>query len=136
MDWATINLSPEDAEAFEAVANGLHVAPDELLRRLALRVVEADRTARSYGLSGLAYWTTGDQALRITTDYPLDVLPVDIRETEFMWPPDLPFPWTAEHCKAAVLGYQVRWGGDFDDFLQKLRGKWEMIDGYAVLHQS
>lgn len=52
-----------------------------------------------------------------------------------MWPGDEPFPWTAVECKAAVLGYEVKWSGSFDDFLHHVRGRWEMSDGYGVLWQ-
>ena len=110
-------------------------APD-LLRQMARKVIEADRTMKSHGLSGLAYWATGAEAVRAAAGHAPAALPTNIRETGFMWPADKSFPWTAEECKAAVIGYQVKWRGDFDDFLTHLRGKWETIDGYVGPHQS
>lgn len=65
----------------------------------------------------------------------MGALPTDVRPTDFMWPPDRPFPWTADECKAAVIGYEVRWRGTTDNLLMHLRGKWELVDGYAVLYQ-
>ena len=62
-------------------------------------------------------------------------LPLDVRPTGFMWPADVRFPWSAEECRAAVLGYRVRWTGSLDDFDNRLRGEWEMSDGYAYLLQ-
>ncbi len=50
-------------------------------------------------------------------------------------PPDVAFPWSAEECRAAVLGYQVKWTGSRDDIDNRLRGLWEMFDGYAFLLQ-
>ena len=56
-------------------------------------------------------------------------LPLDVRPTGFLWPADVRFPWSAEECRAAVLGYQVRWTGGLDDFDNRLRSEWEMSDG-------
>lgn len=135
-DWAaTIGLASPQAAAFEAVATGLEISPQELLRLLAERVVETDAELRGAGLKGIGYWATGTEAVRVALDTGLDGLPTDLRETGFMWPADKPFPWTAEECKAAVIGYGVRWRGEFDDFNNRLRGSWEMSDGYAFLLQ-
>ena len=49
---------------------------------------------------------------------------------------DKPFAWSAEACRAAMIGYAVKWPGSFADFRISLRGKWEMSDGYAALWQA
>jgi hypothetical protein len=34
-----------------------------------------------------------------------------------------------------VIGFEVQWPGGFDDFVQRLRGLWEMHDGFGYLLQ-
>jgi hypothetical protein len=58
----------------------------------------------------------------------------DFRESGTMWPSDEPFPWSDAHCAAAVRGYQVRWPGSRVAFY-RLRGKWQLVHGHAVLYQ-
>ncbi len=135
--WAgALGLPPALAAEFARLATAMGSEPAAVLRAMAARLVEADRGMRALGLRGVAYWASGAAAARAAADAGLGGLPLDLRPTGFMWPADVSLPWTAEECRAAVLGYKVRWKGDFDHFLRLLRGDWEMADGYAYLRQS
>jgi len=138
--WAAaIGLETEQAAAFARLAADMGLDAPALLRVMIARVAEADRDMRRHGLGGLGNWAGISAGRRgaagVVADHALDGLPLDIHPTEFMWPVDVPFPWSAEECRAAVIGYEVKWRGSFDDFLTRLRGLWEMSDGYAVLRQ-
>ncbi|MCW3477552.1 hypothetical protein [Limobrevibacterium gyesilva] len=85
--------------------------------------------------TGIGASIGGRETIKLAAAHAIDALSLDIRPSGFMWPRDKPFLWTPEECRAAVMGYQVKWKGDFDDFLKLLRGKWQMLDGYAFLHQ-
>ena len=110
-------------------------SPPVILNKMVAHVLEVDRQLGHYGLRGLPGWITQEQGVDRLLDHGIDSLPIDIRPTGFMWPADKAFPWSAEECKAAVIGYAVKWHGDFDDYWNHLRGKWEMSNGYAFLHQ-
>jgi hypothetical protein len=99
---------------------------------MAERAIATDEDMRALGLRGVAHWTSGRGATDVAAEHGLRGLPLDVRPTGFMWPADVPVPWSAEECRAAVLGYQVKWKGDFNN---RLRGEWEMSDGYAFLLQ-
>jgi hypothetical protein len=134
--WASaISVAEEDARVFEALAQSLGMAAAELLRGLVQRVVNFDDEMRRHGVEGLAYWTAREEAREVITDVALQALPMTIRESGFMWPADKPFPWTAEECRAAVLGYEVRWRGKLDN-IEHVRGRWEITEGFVYLHQS
>lgn len=135
--WADgLNIPPEQVAEFRSLAEALESSPEGLLRLMIAQVIGLNRQLGEHGLRGFSGWASARDASEDTADYSVYGLPVDIRPTGFMWPSDKPFPWTAEECRAAVLGYQVKWHGDFDDFCERLRGKWEMSDGYAFLHQT
>jgi hypothetical protein len=135
--WLTgLNLTAEDAAAFRALAEGMGSSPPEILKKMVAHVLEVDRHLGNYGLRGLPGWITREQSVDRLLDHVIDGLPIDIRPTGCMWPADKAFPWSAEECKAAVIGYAVKWNGDFDDLWNHLRGKWEVSGGYAFLHQS
>ena len=137
LSWAeAIGLPPDVAASFTRLAASLDSTPAEVLRQMVARVIALDRTLGAQGLAGFAAWTSKPEAVQATVDHALGGLPLDIRPSHFMWPPEKPFPWTADECRAAVIGYEVKWKGEFDDFLNLLRGKWEMADGYAFLHQT
>jgi len=138
--WATaLGLSPEKATAFARLATAMGSSPADIIRAMIDRVVELDTNLQRHGLSGgIAYWVRNnadrEQARMIAADTGINALPLDVRPTEVIWPTDVPFPWSAEECLAAVLGYQVKWRGTADDILERLRGKWELsADGYALL---
>lgn len=134
--WAAgLDLSAEQVAEFARLATAMGSSPAEVLRRMVQRVIEMDQMMRNVGLRGVAGWLTGGDAAEVAAHQGVHGLPLDIRPSSFMWPSEIPFPWTAEECRAAVLGYEVKWKGDFDDFLHRLRGLWEMSDGYAFLRQ-
>jgi hypothetical protein len=134
--WAAgLGLPPGRADAFVRLAAAMGSDPTSLLRLMAERVIRMDEEMRAHGLRGVAYWVSGREAAKVAAEYGLHGLPLDVRPTSFMWPPEIPFPWSAEECRAAVLGYEVRWAASFDDFLHRLRGMWEMSDGYVFLLQ-
>lgn len=134
--WASGLGIPEDiAERFETLARELGLSAGDLIGMMVARVAGVDADLRQVGLHGLASWRTREEAADAIVHTAVQALPTDVRPTSLMWPPGLPFPWTADECKAAVIGYEVRWRGTFDDFLTRLRGEWEMDDGYAFLRQ-
>ena len=139
--WAAaLGLEPDRAAAFARLAADMGLNAPALLRVMIARVAEADRDMHRHSLGGLGDWAAIDAGGRgaaawFVANYVLGGLPLDIRPTQFMWPADVPFPWSAEECRAAVIGYEVKWRGSFDDFPNRLRGLWEMSDGYAVLRQ-
>jgi len=135
--WAAaLALPPEQAAEFARLAAALGSEPAEVLRAMVGRLVEADRGMRALGLRGVGHWASGAAAARVAADAGIAGLPLDVRPTAFMWPADVPFPWSAEECRAAVLGYEVKWKGDPEGFDRLLRGDWEMLGGYAFLRQA
>ena len=135
--WAgALGLPPPLAAEFARLAAAMGSELAAVLRATGGRVVEVDRDMRALGLRGVGYWASGAATARVAADEAIGGLPLDVRPTGFMWPADVPFPWSAEECRAAVLGYKVRWKGDLDHFDRLLRGDWEMSDGYADLRQS
>ena len=134
--WASgLSIPADIAGRFETFARELDLSAGDLIGMMVARVVAVDADLRQVGLHGLASWGTREEAADAVAHTAVQALPTDVRPTGFMWPPDLPFPWTSDECKAAVVGYEVRWRGTFDDFATRLRGKWEMSDGYAFLRQ-
>jgi hypothetical protein len=134
--WATaIGLSAEQAEQFGRVAAELEMSPAEILKLMVERVIRLDRDVSRHALPSLKKWLSTGELADDVAEEALSGLPLNIRPSGFMWPSNKPFPWTAEECKAAVIGYEVKWPGDFDDFLNLLRGLWEMDEGYAFLKQ-
>jgi hypothetical protein len=138
--WATaLGLPPEKATAFARLATAMGSSPADIIRMMIDRVIEVDTNLKQCGLTGgLAHWvskeTDRERARVMAAETAIEGLPLDIRPTEVIWPTDVPFPWSAEECLAAVLGYQVKWRGTADDILERLRGKWELsADGYALL---
>lgn len=130
--WAAgLGLPPEQASAFARLAAAMGSDPAAVPRLMVGRVIGVDEDMRGLGLRGIAHWTRGHGA----AEAGLRGLPLDVRPTGLMWPADVRFPWSAEECRAAVLGYRVRWTGSLDDFDNRLRGEWEMSDGYAYLLQ-
>jgi hypothetical protein len=126
---------PENEEReFRAIAEGLRMSAIDLLSLLARRVVECDRSMRHYDIKGIAFWRTEAEREREVSDIALGCLPIDVKESWCMWPADKVFPWSAMEYKEAVLGYEVRWPLGLDEF-NLIRGKWELIDGYASLYQ-
>jgi hypothetical protein len=135
-DWLTgLNLTAEDAAAFRALTEAMGSSPPEILKKMVAHVLAVDQGMKGLGLRGISGWVTPDQAVEGLVDHSFDGLSLAIRPSGFMWPVDKPFPWSPVECMAAVIGYEVKWHGDFDDFWNLLRGKWEMSNGYAFLHQ-
>jgi hypothetical protein len=128
-----IGMPHDEEREFRAIADGLGMSAADLLRLLARRVVESDRSMRRYDINGIAFWRAGAQREREVSDIALMALPIDIKDDLCMWPADKAFPCSALECKAAVLGYEVRWPFGLDE-LSLIRGKWELIDGYASLY--
>ena len=134
--WASGLGMPEDTAArFETIAREFDLSAATLVGMLVARVVEVDAELRLHGLTGLSHWRTREKVEDMVVPTAMEALPIDVRPTSFMWPADRPFPWTADECRAAVLGYEVRWRGTAEELLVHLRGKWEMSGGYAVLYQ-
>jgi len=134
--WASGLDMPQDVAArFETIAGEFDLSAATLVGMLVARVVEVDAELRLHGLTGLSHWRTREKVEDMVVPTAMEALPIDVRPTSFMWPADRPFPWTADECKAAVLGYEVRWRGTSDDLFVHLRGKWEASGGYAVLYQ-
>lgn len=134
--WAVaLNIPPDAATEFKRLAAAMNLSPADVLRKMVARVIGFDSELGPHGLSGLETWVHASKAVDDAVGHSIGALPLNIRPTTFMWPSDKPFPWTAEECRAAVIGYEVKWPGDFGDFLNLLRGKWEFAEGYAVLYQ-
>jgi len=134
--WVSgLGVPAETAGRFEKIAEELDLSAADLIGTMVAGVVEADERMRRFGLHGVGAWGTKRDAADALARQAVDALPIDVRPSGFMWPRDVPFPWTADECKAAVIGYQVRWRGEAGDFSTRLRGLWEMSDGYAFLLQ-
>lgn len=131
-----LGLTPEQITAFALLAERLGMFSATLLWHMVTRLLAADRERGQFGFATMTALMPLVSIIEIVTEYALRTLPLTIRPSGFMWPADKPFPWTEAQCKAAVLGYEVKWPGDFDDFFTLVRGKWEMSDGYAFLHQT
>jgi hypothetical protein len=129
-----VGMPEAEEREFRAVAEGFGMSPSDLLRLLARRVVESERWLRQYEIGSVASWATGARRKQELADDSLRVLPLDIKERWCLWPVDSPFPWSAVECRAAVLGYEVRWPLGLAEF-NLLPGKWELLDGYARLFQ-
>jgi hypothetical protein len=130
-----LDLSSDAATEFKRLAAAMNLSPADVLRKMVVRVIGFDSELGAHGLSATETWVRASKAVDQAAGHAIGALPLNIRPTTFMWPPDKPFPWTAEECRAAVIGYEVKWPGDFDDFLNLLRGKWEFAEGYVVLYQ-
>lgn len=125
--WAAgLGLTEEQEAEFAQLAAAIDLEPTEVLRAMVSRAVEMDRKLRAVGLPGIGFWTHGREAADVAADHGVAGLPLDIRPSGFMWPAGVPFPWSAEECHAAMIGYEVKWKGSFDDFSNLLR--WEMGD--------
>jgi hypothetical protein len=136
--WAVaLNIAATEAAEFGRLAATMGLSPVDILKMMVERVIRFDRTLGAYGLRGLDSWVSKHEVAGGAVDDAIRGLPLDIRPTGFMWPSDRPFPWTADECRAAVLGYAAKWSGDLNDFHSLVRGKWETTsDRYAVSHQS
>jgi len=137
--WAAaLDLNPETAASFERIAGELRIAPASLLGKMAEHLIDLDRHLGAHGLEGVGRMTQvlEGEAADWAAARSIDALGLKVRQTGFMWPADKSFPWTAEECKAAVLGYAVKWHGSLDDVFTNLRGKWQTWDGYVMLYQS
>lgn len=128
-------LTTEQAAEFARLAAAMGSNPAEILGMMVRRAVEMDREMRMLGLRGISHWVSGREAAGVAADHGVHGLPLDIRPSGLMWPAEIPFPWSAEECRAAVIGHEVKWKGGYD-FLHRLRGTWEMLDGYAFLRQT
>lgn len=137
--WASaLALNPETAASLERIAGELKITPAALLGKMTEHLIYIDRHLRTHGLGEIGPSTqmlAGEAADRAARNS-IDAIGLKVQPTGFMWPMGKPFPWTAEECKAAVLGYAVKWPGSLDDVFTTLRGKWETSDGYAMLCQS
>jgi len=121
--WATDLDWPEELiQRFEVISQRLDLSPADLLARMMKQVVRMEDQLERYGVSGAGLWETKADMIVALAEHSTEALPADIRRSGFMWPSDLAFPWSADECKAAVIGYEVRWHGDFEDFVNKLRG--------------
>ena len=129
-------MPDETAERFTTVSERLGISASELIAMVVAHAVATGGRMRQIGLSGIARWGNRDGRIGVVVQESTSALPTDIRPSGFMWPADKPFAWTAEECRAAVIGCEVRWPGSPDGFTNQLRGRWEMADGYAVLWQS
>lgn len=138
--WADgLGLPVGEAAEFARIGAAMGPKPAEVLRLMVGSVVRVDRDLRALGLDhGVAHWhrAGGQEGAEAAANYGVHGLPLDVRPSGFIWPADVPFPWSADECRAAVLGYEVRWRGDPDDVLHRLRGSWEMSGGYAFLRQT
>jgi hypothetical protein len=126
-------LPQEALAAFGEIAHRLGRDPDDLLVKMVQKVVTVDRDLKRAGLKGIGYFLGKINPDEVSAAA-ATAISGDIRESGFMWPSDKPFPWSDADCAAAVRGYEVRWPLSRDEFYL-LRGKWEMVNGYAVLHQ-
>lgn len=95
---------PGRASAFAGLAAALGHDPAALLRRMVERFVAMDEDMRALGLRGVAPWTSARGAAETVAERALRALPCDVRTTGLIWPPDVPFPWSAEERRDAVLG--------------------------------
>jgi hypothetical protein len=90
------------------------------------RTAPSDGPRTGYqGLRGKAGWVTGCRMARATRCRPSAARhPADKRHV------------ARRQNVSPNAGYRVEWKGDFDDFLDQLRGKWVTEDGYAFLYRS
>ena len=108
------------AARFDAIARAFDLPTADLTGMLVAWVVEVDAALRRAALYGLSYWCTKEGFTDAIVLAGLKTLPADVRPTEFMWPADRPFPWTADECRVAVIGHEVRWRGMTDDLPARL----------------
>ena len=136
--WASrLALSDQLAERFTTISEALSLSAGKLVGRMVAFVVTTHDEMRGVGPSDMLSGVSSGERGAMVVQHAMSALPTDIRPIEFMWPANKPFPWAAEECKAAVIGYEVRWCGTKDNFLNHLRGHWEMSsNGYAVRQQS
>jgi hypothetical protein len=121
--WATVlGLTPKRADRFRQLADKLEMKPADILRLMVERVIGFNRKLGGYGLPSPEKWLSTREIVDDLADDGLGGLSLHIRPTNFMWPSGKLFPWSAAACKAAVIGYEVNWPGDLDDFLNLLRG--------------
>lgn len=135
--WASGLGLPEDTVTqFETVAREFNLSAADMVGMLVAQVIKMDADLNRVGPHNLGFWRTKEDITGDLIQAAVRALPVEVRPTGCMWPPDRPFPWSADECLAAVIGYEVRWRGTADEFLMYLRGRWELTQGHAVLHQS
>ena len=128
-DWAAgLHLPAARQAEFERVAAAMRMTPLEALRAM---------VALLLGLGRLMASPPEEEWLEMIAHVGVRGLLLRIVPTACIWPAGKPFPWSEKAALAAVLGYEVQWPGSFDDFVTKLRGRWEMGEGRrAVLWQS
>lgn len=108
--WApALGVLPGQASQFTRIALGIGAAPPAILRMMIDRVVKLDRDLVSYGFQGLAAHSEVADLSNWVVAHSVNALPLDVRSSHFIWPPERPFPWSAEQCEAAVIGYEVKW---------------------------
>ena len=134
---AGMNMDAKLVERFTRLAGDMGISAATLISMMMAKVLDTDANLRRSGLNGLSAFKEKDYGARVAATIGANNLPTDVRPSDFMWPADRPFLWTAEDCKAAVLGYQVRWPGNLFDVDDRLRGHWEIDDDeYLVLSHT
>jgi hypothetical protein len=131
---AGLDLTENQIVQFETLVDDLGLSVQDLISMMIAEVTKTIEIMQKHGLSSFGFHGNAEN-IKATTEIAVTALPINIRPTGFMWPTDKPFPWSAEECKAAVMGYEVRWPGEVKDFFEHLRGLWEMNDDYGFLLQ-
>ncbi|MGG5890796.1 hypothetical protein ACLF3G_27265 [Falsiroseomonas sp. HC035] len=123
-----LDLDADEVVAFERVVAAMGLTAITAIRAMLAPVVKRGRM--------MGWSKDSEERLETIAFVAVRVLPMSIMPTGMMWPIAEPFPWSEREALAVVLGYEVRWTGSRDQFLTKLRGRWEMSNGRAVLWQS
>jgi hypothetical protein len=135
--WVEVfGISLAEARMFARLALELKLSPATVIAMMMAATVQQDGPFGGTRITAMREWMTAPEILHGIAKFALRALPLRLRPSHFMWPADKAFPWSADDCMAAVIGYEVKWPGDFGDFSDLLRGKWEMSDGYAILYQT
>lgn len=130
----TVDLGDAYSAFLHRVAMATRMTPVQALARMVAMIT--DRFDDEYLRTMESMWRyKPDVGARVVVECAVDAMTGRIRDQGFKWPADKPLPWSEFDCAAAVRGYAVHWPGEFDDFVNCLRGQWEMSDRYGFLLQ-
>lgn len=125
-------------ETFKQLAEALDYDARELLGAIVEKIVYEERRMRTHGLPGFALFAeTGADPIEPLATYAFDVIPISVKPTAQLWPANVPFYWTETQCKAAIMGYRVRWPGSIEEFLNHAPGRWDLDEsGFISMRRS
>jgi hypothetical protein len=123
----------ETVRKFDIIADSLQTAGRELLRQMIQYVVLYAYIIGLDWVSCIGIGQTKAETAAVIVSIAVLGLPIDIRGTDTMWPTGQLFPLSDRECRAAMMGYQVRWRGDFEGMSEKIRHKWMPNKELAIL---